>query len=141
MKYGPNGSLLTTWGELGLGDGEFYYPGGVATDSSGNAYVADSSNERVQKFGSDGTFITKWDVQDPEGYTDEPNEIAVDSSGNVYVSTYSSIYRYGLDNGAVPKVSVTKPAARRVLGATQRNDHLLRTDGLVYALILGLGGR
>ena len=33
---------------------------GVAVDSSGNVYVADSGNNRIQKFDSNGTFITKW---------------------------------------------------------------------------------
>ena len=33
---------------------------GVATDSSGNVYVADIDNNRIQKFDSNGNFITKW---------------------------------------------------------------------------------
>ena len=33
----------------GLG-GELFDPSGVATDGAGNVYVADSSNERIQKF-------------------------------------------------------------------------------------------
>ena len=38
---------------------------GIAVDSSGNVYVADYSigftdNDRIQKFDSDGNFITKW---------------------------------------------------------------------------------
>jgi hypothetical protein len=29
-------------------------------DSEGNLYIADQFNFRIQKFTSDGTFITKW---------------------------------------------------------------------------------
>ena len=33
---------------------------GIAADGSGNVYVADTANNRVQKFTSTGTFVTKW---------------------------------------------------------------------------------
>ena len=111
QKYGPNGSFLATWGELGIGDGEFYDPEGVATDSSDNVYVADTGNGRIQKFDSSGNFITKWDVRDSYGDLDSPNGVAVDSSGNIYVSGYASVYKFGEDNGAAPKVSATTPTS------------------------------
>ena len=38
----------------------FRSPTGIAVDSSDNVYVADNFNNRVQKFDSDGNFITKW---------------------------------------------------------------------------------
>ena len=34
----------------GEGDGEFANPSGIAVDPSGNVYVADTSNARIQKF-------------------------------------------------------------------------------------------
>jgi hypothetical protein len=64
----------------GPGDGQFNFPYAIAVDPSGNVYVADTGNSRVQKFSSSGAFITKWSVTDPRG-------IATDSSGNVYVSS------------------------------------------------------
>ena len=42
------------------GDGQFARPGGVATDSHDNVYVADTNNQRIQVFKSDGEFITEW---------------------------------------------------------------------------------
>ena len=33
---------------------------GIAVDSEDNVYVADTSNHRIQKFDSNGNFITKW---------------------------------------------------------------------------------
>jgi tripartite motif-containing protein 71 len=47
------------WGSSGNGDGQFSSPTGVVVDSSGSVYVADSGNNRIQKFTSNGTFITK----------------------------------------------------------------------------------
>jgi NHL repeat len=43
----------------GLG-GEMNFPRGVATDSSGNVYVADQSNNRIQKFSPSGTWERTW---------------------------------------------------------------------------------
>ena len=38
------------WGTQGSGDGQFNTPYGIAIDSSGDVYVADYLNNRVQKF-------------------------------------------------------------------------------------------
>jgi len=46
---------LTQWGAYGTGNGQFYYPWGVATDAAGNIYVADTFNKRIQKFALDPT--------------------------------------------------------------------------------------
>ena len=82
-------AFIKKWGTQGSGDGQFVYPHGIAIDSSGNVYVADSGNSRIQKFTSDGTFIREWGsggtgTGDGEFY--EPTAVAVDSSGNVYVA-------------------------------------------------------
>ena len=37
-------------GPEGSGDGEFYHPAGIALDGAGNVYVADTYNNRIQKF-------------------------------------------------------------------------------------------
>ncbi len=40
----------TDWGDFGSGDGEFDAPFGMALDSMGYIYVADTGNHRIQKF-------------------------------------------------------------------------------------------
>ncbi len=40
--------------------GQFVRPRGVVTDASGNLYVVDSSNYRIQKFDSSGSFVKQW---------------------------------------------------------------------------------
>ena len=44
-------SFVTKWGQLGESDGRFVVPMGLAVDSSDNVYVADGSNNRIQKLG------------------------------------------------------------------------------------------
>jgi DNA-binding beta-propeller fold protein YncE len=76
-----------TWGTNGSGDGQFNYPQGIAVDNAGNIYVADNGNKQVQKFTSNGTFVTAWGTEGPEDDRfSEPSGIAVDDEGNVYVT-------------------------------------------------------
>lgn len=58
--------LVTAWGESGSGTGEFIYPGGIAVDSSDHIYIADYGNHRIQKFGSDGSYLSMWGVNGTE---------------------------------------------------------------------------
>ena len=75
-----------SWGHKGTGDGQFIRPSGLADDSSGSIYVADSGNNRIQKFTGEGEFITKWGSQGTgDGQFIRPSGIAVDSSGKVFV--------------------------------------------------------
>ena len=81
------GAFLTTWGSSGTGDGQFDFPFGVATDGSGNVYVADDGNHRIQKFDASGTFLTAWGSDGSgNGQFHFPQGVATDGSGNVYVS-------------------------------------------------------
>jgi len=50
QKFDSSGTYLGQWGSLGGGNGQFVSPLGVAVDASGNVYVADMNNHRVQKF-------------------------------------------------------------------------------------------
>ena len=93
----------------GLG-GEMNGPSGVATDATGNVYVADTFNYRIQKFDSSGNFLRAWgkDVDSAGGTgfeictvaancqtgatgglggeMDTPRAVAADAANNVYVA-------------------------------------------------------
>ncbi len=74
-------------GSMGSGDGELNYTNGVAVDSAGNVYVVAPESDRIQKFDSDGTFLTNWGSEGSgDGQLNYPKGVAVDSSGNVYVA-------------------------------------------------------
>jgi streptogramin lyase len=79
-------AFLGEWGSLGSGDGSFNFPTGIAADSSGNVYVADRLNHRVQKFDSSGAFLAKWgSAGSGPGQFASPSDVAVDGGGNVYI--------------------------------------------------------
>jgi sugar lactone lactonase YvrE len=91
QKFDGNGTFLTKWGSNGSGDGQFTFPVGVATDTSGNVYVADSSNHRMQKFDGNGTFLAKWGSNGSgDGQFTFLRGVATNSSGNVYVADRSN---------------------------------------------------
>lgn len=90
-KYDSSGSFVKEWGksgnESGSGNGEFSSPMGIAVDTSGNVYVADYDNSRVQKFDSSGGYISQWGSSGTgNGEFNFPYSVAVDSSGYLYVT-------------------------------------------------------
>jgi DNA-binding beta-propeller fold protein YncE len=51
---------MFSWGESGTDEGQFNIVHNIATDSSGQVYVADRENHRIQIFGSDGQYRNQW---------------------------------------------------------------------------------
>lgn len=80
-------SAVLTWGQQGSGPGQFNDPRSLAVDATGNVYVADSNNHRIQKFDSEGKLLMEWGRQGAEtAQFQEPWGVAVDKQGNVYVA-------------------------------------------------------
>jgi hypothetical protein len=76
--FSPAGSF----GAQGSGNGQFQGPTGVAVQqASGNVFVIDSGNARVEKFFPDGSFISAFG----QGRLSSPRGIAIDNLGKVYV--------------------------------------------------------
>ena len=95
QKFGLDGAYVTQWGTPGSSDGEFTFtgeqPGGITVDGSGNVYVVDAGNYRVQKFTGSGEFITKFGAYGyGQGELIRPSYICVGLSGRVYVSDFGT---------------------------------------------------
>ncbi len=74
LKLSPDGTCLDRWGSKGAGPGEFKNPYGVHVTTDGvdgveRVFVADSNNNRVQVFETDGTYVDAFGSFGPE---DEP---------------------------------------------------------------------
>ena len=107
LKITPAGVVTTLAGlaaSFGSDDGtgsaaRFYYPYGVATDSSGNVYVADYANYTIRKITPAGVVTTLAGLTGYSGNADgmgsaarfnRPSGVATDSSRNVYVADTSN---------------------------------------------------
>jgi sugar lactone lactonase YvrE len=84
---------LTQWGNKGSGNGQFNSPHSITMDASGNFYVTDEGNYRVEKFNHSGGFIRRWGSEgdDVAGKFSNVTQIAVDRSGNVFTVDQTSI--------------------------------------------------
>src|ERR687898_422260 len=80
--------LQLRWGTAGTENGQFMVPHSMAFDSEGNIYITDVNNHRIQKFTSDGEFITKWGSagnRDGE-FSSHAHGVTKDSLDNVYIT-------------------------------------------------------
>ncbi|MFH1097126.1 MAG: SMP-30/gluconolactonase/LRE family protein, partial [Candidatus Desantisbacteria bacterium] len=67
-------------------DKYFHSPKGVAVDATGNIFVADTDNHRIQKFDASGTLTLRWgSCGTGTGQFNSPADVAVDAQGYVYV--------------------------------------------------------
>ena len=98
--YSNDFEYVATWGGFGSDNGQLDNPGDLAVDTSGDIYVADRDNYRIQKFSREGVYIGQWGRRgSAEGQFETPGKIAVSPNGRVYVtdSEINRIQSFDLD--------------------------------------------
>jgi predicted membrane-bound mannosyltransferase/DNA-binding beta-propeller fold protein YncE len=94
QKFTEDGKPIKTWGQYGQplpevpeSKSSFWGPRGIAVDSGGRVFLADTGNKRIVVFDEDGNYITEFGTAglDP-GQFDEPVGVATANDGTVYVT-------------------------------------------------------
>jgi YVTN family beta-propeller protein len=84
-----DGKYLSKWDESRAGGEpvESYLPAGIAVAPSGDVYVADTQNHRIQYFDSTGAYKGQWGSHGSgQGQFDQPVDMALAPDGDVYVA-------------------------------------------------------
>jgi streptogramin lyase len=80
-------TYASTFGSKGSGNGQLTEAQGIAVDPSGNVWVSDTGNNRVQKFNSKGEYVCQIGTKGTgNGQFNSPHGLASDSKGNLWVA-------------------------------------------------------
>src|SRR6185437_6709923 len=137
---GDVSTFAGTAGSAGSADGQasaarFNFPRGVAVDSGGNVYVADSGNNTIRKISPAGLVQTLAGSAGAAGSSDGsasaarfngPSGVAVDAGLNVYVAdSNNSTIRLITSAGVVSTIGGVAGNTSNVdgVGAAARFDH------------------
>jgi DNA-binding beta-propeller fold protein YncE len=66
IKYSPDGVQVEVFGDRGSGEGQLMEPVGLAIDANGDIYVADVSNQRIQRLDVLGRYLDSWPIAPSE---------------------------------------------------------------------------
>jgi len=86
VKFSNMGAVKKAWGRSGTANGEFTLPTAVAVNSKNEIIVADRGG-RIQKFTTDGEFLSRFEVHGPgETELKEPRGLGLDRGDNLYLA-------------------------------------------------------
>lgn len=116
-KFAGTGTSGFNGDGLNALEGQLASPTGCATDTEGNVYVADRSNNRIRVIRADGRMYTaagngRTSPEAINGATgadapiSSPQDVSIDTQGNLYVATFSSILK--LVRQRAPKPAITQ---------------------------------
>ncbi|HEX8053896.1 MAG TPA: hypothetical protein VF517_12960 [Thermoleophilaceae bacterium] len=109
QRFSPTGEVLPfqAFAKRGWSQapGRFKLPYDVDADALGNLFVADTQNNRIQKFTPEGRFVRMWGRNGGDGTAgvgpgemDQPRGLATDPFGNVWVADHENARVLKFDN-------------------------------------------
>jgi uncharacterized protein YjiK len=162
-KIDSNNNVTTIAGGWGFVDGQgtnakFKSPKGLARDSSGNLYVADTENHSIRKVDTSGNVTTiagngtsgDTDAQGTNARFNNPNGVTVDGNGNIFVADLGNnkIRKIDSSGNVTTFVSNINTPTSLVfdssgnLYVTERDTHRVKkitSDGTTVTTIAGSG--
>jgi len=142
QRFDANGTYETSWGVFGSADNttlpQLDTPQGMAIDLSGNIYVADTGNNRIQRFDQNGTLSTRvvWGTYGTQdGRFDGPRNVFVDTQNKVYVSETGNkrIQVFGDATGSAALI-ITQTGGTTVSEGTSSSDPAYLIDSYTVRL-------
>src|SRR5882762_9141428 len=123
-KFTKDGDFLKSWGQTGSGQGQFNQIRGLASDATGNLYVADAGNKRIQVFDGDGAFKSQI------GNIGTPQAICVSGGSTQYLYSSNSNDSESMDHGEIYKIRLNG----QIVGKFGKAGKLPKEFGIVNAI-------
>lgn len=125
LRFDQKGTLVTSWGQLGSGPGQFDIPHSVVVDGKGLVYVADRQNRRVQIFDVNGKHLRDWK------FAGLPCGLHIDADGQMYMVSGFSGQILKLDANGRAVAAMGQPG--KGLGEFGEAHYLtIHRDGAIY---------
>jgi DNA-binding beta-propeller fold protein YncE len=104
-KFDSNGDFMTQWGQRGSGLGQFHFgssqipsepPGGGIAVAGNYVYVADTANDRIERFNLEGEEAFEWgsdgsgpgELSNPRGVAANESEVIVADDDNQRIDKF-----------------------------------------------------
>jgi hypothetical protein len=103
LRFDSKGTFIRSWGERGIGPGQFSMVHSIVVDASNRVYVADRQNRRVQIFDADGKYLGQWK------YAGLPCGLYLSPAGRMYLASGFAGQILELDRNGVVTRAMGQP--------------------------------
>ena len=114
-EYTSNGTFISEFGGQGQANGQFYYSSGIAVGPTGNIYVTDTDNDRLQVLTQTGHEVAGFPVPCGSGFSAGGaagcTGVTVDAAGNIYAAAPEKgvVYVFNSAGALIGTIGATAP--------------------------------